>query len=155
MGSTLILSVKEPVTITTMLNFDGLNFGVGTCEQGLKHGFGPYHKRLITVTCSENPCSQNELAKCQQYLNCFPGQQKSQLLIMQPRVTWYKSTFFRNKIDVNKKRPLCQKKTAPNYPLSYVTFGSSTKHFVPWWCSSTTMIWFEKSFSVRLRFCDE
>ena len=38
MGSTLILPVKVPVTITTMLNFDGLNFGpnfgVDTCEQG-------------------------------------------------------------------------------------------------------------------------
>ena len=29
-----ILPVKVPVTTSVMLNFDGPNFGVGTCEQG-------------------------------------------------------------------------------------------------------------------------
>ena len=43
MGLEPILPVKVTITFDTMLNFNGLDFGVGTCEKG----FNIFHISVI------------------------------------------------------------------------------------------------------------
>ena len=55
MSPRLVLPVKVPVTISTMLNFNGPNFGpncgVGTCEQSLKSGRRTYRFQDFQGIC--------------------------------------------------------------------------------------------------------